>query len=210
MRHGQANSTATNEADYDRLSDLGHQQAAWLGDHLRAHEAPFDLVLTGTLRRQQQTAQAMGEMGAAPQTDARLNEMDYFTLGKALESHHGVPMPAPDEFITHVPQVLEAWHRAEIAGQESFADFETRVTGVLQMATQPGKRVLCVTSGGVIGMIIRHLLDLSLTRMAHVLDPIRNTSVHRIQVQPVGAILAGYNATPHLDAPDRLHAHTRF
>ena len=210
MRHGQANSTATNEADYDRLSDLGHQQAAWLGDHLRAHEAPFDLVLTGTLRRQQQTAQAMGEMGAAPQTDARLNEMDYFTLGKALESHHGVPMPAPDEFITHVPQVLEAWHRAEISGQESFADFETRVTGVLQMATQPGKRVLCVTSGGVIGMIIRHLLDLSLTRMAHVLDPIRNTSVHRIQVQPVGAILAGYNATPHLDAPDRLHAHTRF
>ena len=98
MRHGQANSTATNEADYDRLSDLGHQQAAWLGDHLRAHEAPFDLVLTGTLRRQQQTAQAMGNMGADPQIDARLNEMDYFTLGKALESHQGVPMPAPDEF----------------------------------------------------------------------------------------------------------------
>ena len=210
VRHGQANSTATNEADYDRLSDLGRQQAAWLGDYLRAHEDPFDLVLSGTLKRQKQTAAEMGDMGATPQIDARLNEMDYFTLGKALETERGVPLPEPDQFITHVPQVLEAWHRAEIEGQESFAAFETRISGVLQMATQPGKRVLCVTSGGVIGMMIRHLLDLSLTRMAHVLDPIRNTSIHRIQVQPVGAILAGYNATPHLDAPDRIHAHTRF
>ena len=31
-----------------------------------------------------------------------------------------------------------------------------------------------------------------------------------IDLEPIGAILAGYNATPHLDAPDRLYAHTRF
>ncbi len=36
IRHGQANTGARTEADYDRLSPLGHQQAAWLGDHLRA------------------------------------------------------------------------------------------------------------------------------------------------------------------------------
>ena len=32
VRHGQANSAANDEEGYDRLSDLGHQQAKWLGD----------------------------------------------------------------------------------------------------------------------------------------------------------------------------------
>jgi broad specificity phosphatase PhoE len=210
IRHGQANSAAQDEDGYDRLSDLGRQQSAWLGDHLRAHEPPFDVVLVGTLRRHAQTARALGPMGAAPETDARLNEMDYFNLGRALEDTHGIPMPGPDDFAAHVPQVMEAWHRAEIIGNESFAAFESRVTGVLQAATQPGRRVLCVTSGGVIGMIVRHLLNLDPRRMAHVLLPIRNSSLHRIQVAPHGTILAGFNATPHLDAADRAHARTTY
>ena len=31
IRHGQANSHATTEEDYDRLSPLGHDQARWVG-----------------------------------------------------------------------------------------------------------------------------------------------------------------------------------
>jgi phosphohistidine phosphatase SixA len=58
IRHGQANSAANDEDGYDRLSDLGHQQARWLGDWLRAHEAPFDRVLMGSLRRHRETAEA--------------------------------------------------------------------------------------------------------------------------------------------------------
>jgi phosphohistidine phosphatase SixA len=58
IRHGQANSAANDEAGYDRLSELGHQQARWLGDWLRAHEAPFDRVLMGSLRRHRETAEA--------------------------------------------------------------------------------------------------------------------------------------------------------
>ena len=142
--------------------------------------------------------------------DPRLNEMDYFNLGQALEDVHGVPFPGPDEFAAHVPQVMEAWHRAEIKGVETFASFEERVTSVLQEAAQPGVRVLCVTSGGVIGMIMRHLLDLDPRRMAHVLLPIMNTSVHRVRVIPQGPILAGFNAIPHLDDPDREHARTHY
>ncbi|MCG6901744.1 MAG: histidine phosphatase family protein [Rhodobacter sp.] len=210
VRHGQANSQARNEVDYDRLSDLGRQQAAWLGDHLRAHEAPFDTILTGTLQRQIQTAAAMGDLGARPTTDPRLNEMDYFTLGRALEQSHGVPMPSPDDFVLHAPLVLEAWHRAEIEGCESFASFETRVTGVLAEATQPGRRVLCVTSGGVIGMMMRALLNLDPRRVAHVLTPILNSSLHRVQVTPHGTLLSGFNATPHLDSPERAHARTTY
>lgn len=208
VRHGQANSAATDEESYDRLSDLGHQQARWLGDYLREREATFDKVMSGSLRRHKETAAGLGY--ADPLIDPRLNEMDYFNLGQALQDVHGVPFPGPDEFASHVPQVMEAWHKAEIMGVESFASFEQRVTSVLQEAASPGVRVLCVTSGGVIGMIIRHLLNLDPTRMAHVLLPIMNSSLHRIRVIPQGPILASFNAVPHLDQDDRMHAQTHY
>jgi len=131
IRHGQANSDATNEEDYDRLSALGHQQAQWLGEHLRAHEPTFDRVLMGTLRRHQETAAGIGDLGAQAQVDARLDEMDYFNLGQALESTKGIPFPGPEDFADHVPLVMEAWHNAEIQGRESFANFEARIFGVL-------------------------------------------------------------------------------
>lgn len=208
VRHGQANSGATDEESYDRLSALGHQQAKWLGDYLREREKGFDKVISGSLRRHRETATGIGY--ADPEIDPRLNEMDYFNLGQALEDVHGVPFPGPEEFAAHVPQVMEAWHRAEIQGVETFASFEDRVTSVLQEAAQPGVRVLCVTSGGVIGMIIRHLLDLDPTRMAHVLLPIMNSSLHRVHVIPQGPILASFNAVPHLDHADRAHARTHY
>ena len=208
VRHGQANSGATDEESYDRLSALGHQQARWLGDYLRQKEASFDKIISGSLRRHRETAAGIGY--DEPLIDPRLNEMDYFNLGQALEDVHGVPFPGPDEFAGHVPQVMEAWHKAEIKGVETFASFEDRVTSVLQEAAEPGVRVLCVTSGGVIGMIIRHLLDLNPTRMAHVLLPIMNSSIHRVRVIPQGPILASFNAIPHLDDADRLHARTHY
>jgi broad specificity phosphatase PhoE len=208
VRHGQANSDAKDEASYDRLSDLGHRQAGWLGDWLRDQGEGFDLVLSGSLRRHRETALGMGH--ADPEIDPRLNELDYFNLSRALQDRHGVPMPSGDGFLDHMPQVLEAWHRAEIMGQETFADFEARVAGVLELAAQPGRNVLCVTSGGVIGMVLRHILDLDPRRMAHVLTPIYNTSLHRVQVTRVGNILSGFNAIPHLEAADRAQARTHY
>lgn len=207
VRHGQANSASQDERAYDRLSELGRQQAAWLGEWLRDHERPFDRVLSGTLRRHRQTAEAMGVVA---EEDPRLNEMDYFNLGHALKETQGVPMPGPDTFHQHIVDVMEAWHAAQICGDETFASFESRVIEVMQEAAEPGVRVLCVTSGGVIGMVARHLLGLDPRRMAHILLPIRNSSLHRVHVAPHGTILAGFNATPHLDPPGRAHARTTY
>ncbi|WP_300983042.1 hypothetical protein [Roseicyclus sp.] len=64
--------------------------------------------------------------------------------------------------------------------------------------------------GGVIGMMARHLLDLDIARMSHLLVPIRNCSIHRVMVLPDVQILAGFNATPHLDGPDRSYARTEY
>ncbi len=210
VRHGQANSEARDETGYDKLSPLGHQQAKWLGAWLRAHEAPFDTVLMGSLIRHRETADGIGPVGAAPVVDDRLNELDYFNLAQAHAAHTNQPPPTAETFVTHIQEIMEAWQRAEIQGNESYASFETRVAEVLDLAATPGKRVLCVTSGGVIGMMVRHLLDLDAARMAHLLVPIRNSSLHRVAVLDQATILAGFNATPHLDTPDRLYARTKY
>lgn len=208
VRHGQANSAATTEEDYDRLSDRGHQQAKWLGEWFAAQNEGFDLVLSGSLRRHKETAAGIGF--DTPDIDPRLNEMDYFNLSKALEETKGIPMPDGDGFVHHIEQVMDAWHQAEIQGNESFASFENRVSGVLNEAVQPGRHVLCVTSGGVIAMIMRHLLGLDPKRMAHLAIPIFNSSVHRVHVSPVGPILAGFNAIPHLEHQARAEFRTHY
>jgi len=58
VRHGQASFGAE---DYDNLSELGQKQSARLGDYFRQKGLRFDAVLTGTLRRQVQTYDAIRE-----------------------------------------------------------------------------------------------------------------------------------------------------
>ena len=207
VRHGQANSGATTEEDYDRLSDLGYEQAAWLGDWLRAHDEGFDHVLSGTLTRHRQTVQGMGYTA---DEDARLNELDYYTLSQSLFDVHGEPFPSGETFADHMPKVFAAWKAAEIKGAEPYEKFETRIGELLDEASVSGRRLLCVTSGGVIGMFLRHILDLDLMKMSRVMLPIWNTSIHRLRVREDETILAGFNAIPHLDDPVRAYARTHY
>lgn len=201
IRHGQANSGATTEEDYDRLSGLGHAQARRLGVWLRDHEDPFDQILAGSMRRHRETAEGMD---VAPERfDDRLNEMEYFALARDMEVNHGIRPPASSEdFATHMPQTLAAWEQTTIHGAEPFAAFESRILSALDEATKPGKRVLCVTSGGVIAMVMRAALGLSTDQMAHVLLPIYNSSLHRFRIRPEGTFLLTFNGIPHLEDPD--------
>lgn len=207
VRHGQANSAATTEEDYDRLSDLGKTQADWLGTWMRAHGYDFDHVVSGTLLRHRQT---VAGMGYDADEDARLNELDYYTLSSELNRIKGVPFPTSDSFADHAPVLFAAWKQAEIEGAEPYHAFESRVAELLADAAQPGRRVLCVTSGGVIGMVLRHILDLDIMKMSRVMLPIYNTSIHRLHVRGDETIMAQYNAIPHLELPDRAHARTYY
>ncbi len=207
VRHGQANSHATNEADYDRLSATGHRQAKWLGAWMRAHEYAFDHVVSGTLQRHRET---VAGMGFEADEDPRLNELDYFGLSHALTRVTGEPVPSGEDFADHMPRVFAAWQKAEIEGTEPYHAFEDRVAALIRDAAVPGRRVLCVTSGGVIGMVLRHLLDLDLIKMSRVMLPIWNTSLHRLHVGERETILAGFNAIPHLELPERAEARTYY
>lgn len=205
VRHGQANSHATTEADYDRLSDLGKTQAGWLGDWMRAHAYEFDHVLSGTLQRHRQTVQAMGWEA---EEDARLNEIDYYQLSESLKDVKGEPLPSIGTFASHMPKVFDAWSRAEIEGTETYDGFEARTKTLLEEASVPGRHVLCITSGGVIGMMLRHILDVDISKLAHLMLPIWNSSFHRLHVRDGATYLAGYNAIPHLELPEREYART--
>ena len=208
VRHGQANAQATDDAGYDRLSDLGRQQAGWLGEHMRATNPHFDRVLTGTLNRQADTARAMGYEITAQ--DPRLNELSYFALAHALEDQHGIPAPRDaTEFAIHLPQVIDHWTRDRLDGiPERFSGFAARITEALEEACHTPGRTLIVTSGGVIGMTLRHILGLENGGMAKIMLQIMNSSVHRLEFVHDMLMLGAFNATPHLDLPDRAHART--
>jgi broad specificity phosphatase PhoE len=209
IRHGQANSTAKDEASYDQLSPLGHQQAQWLGEHLKQTKQPHHRLYTGTLRRHAETAEGMNT-GLTPIIDERLNELEYFTLATALETEQGIAMPTePSGFSHHLPRVFAAWKANEIEGApETFAAFESRVSSVIADIAAGDGPALVVTSGGLISMVMRQHLDLDITKMASLALAIMNSSMHRLY--PIGGTWSPvmFNAVPHLEAPDRHHAQT--
>lgn len=208
VRHGQANTHATDEADYDRLSELGRAQATWLGAHLRGTDPHFDRVVTGTLSRQIETARAMGYEVTAQ--DPRLNELTYFALAQAVQTQFGLAAPRDaSEFARHLPEVIEHWAEDRLNGvPETFQSFSTRVSVLLDEISGAHGRVLLVTSGGVIGMVLRHVLRLDNAGMAKVMLQVLNSSLHRVHFVHGQLMLGSFNATPHLDPPDRAHART--
>lgn len=211
IRHGQANSTARDEAGYDRLSPLGHRQAAWLGDYLRANGPSHPRLYCGTLNRHLETVAAMDLPGEVIQ-DARLNELAYFDLSHLMQAQHGVAIPEDREgFVTHLPRVFTTWATGGISGEpETFDAFEARVSEALaEIADGPGA-ALVVTSGGLISMALRQVMRLDTEAMAHLALAIMNTSMHRLFPIGPGLTPVLFNAVPHLDTPDRHFAQTHF
>ncbi|WP_299027487.1 histidine phosphatase family protein [uncultured Sulfitobacter sp.] len=211
IRHGQANSTAKDEVSYDKLSNLGHQQAAWLGDHLRASGAHHTRLYTGTLQRHIETAEGMAT-DLEPVRDARLNELEYFTLAHLLEQQHGIPFPTEQpHFIDHLPTVFQHWKDDKLDGApETYAQFQTRISDALREIAEGTGPALVVTSGGLIAHIFGQQMELSVAATARTAIAIFHTSLH--QLHPIGGHLSPvlFNATPHLDVPARSLSKTNI
>ncbi len=213
VRHGQANTGARDEIEYDRLSPLGHQQSGWLGDHLRQKGDVFARIWTGTLRRHIETADGIAaETTGEIARDERLNELEYFTLSQLLADQHGIILPDNrEDFVRHMPCLFGHWRDGKLEGApESFAHFENRVSDALnEISAMPG-RSLVVTSGGLIGMAMRLTLGLEMAAFCNVCLSIQNTSVSSWLPLEGQLALTQFNALPHLDTPDRLFAQTHI
>ncbi|APE44781.1 phosphoglycerate mutase [Sulfitobacter alexandrii] len=211
IRHGQANSHAKDELSYDKLSPLGHEQAAWLGAYLRQTEAHHTRLYTGTLTRHIETAEGM-DTGLEPVRDPRLNELEYFTLASLLEAQHGIAFPTEQgAFTAHLPSVFQHWQDGMIEeAPETWDNFHSRIEDALrEIAAGPGP-ALVVTSGGLISMAMAQAMGLGIPAMARIALAIMHTSMHRLF--PIGGHWSPvlFNAVPHLDRPDRRSAQTHI
>ena len=226
IRHGQA---SYGEADYDRLSTRGEQQARALGAFL-AMEAPLDSLYTGPLRRQRQTGEfaiagaatlARGNALPAPTIVPELAEYPAFEM---LEQFVPMLVAADAKFaaLTTAPTpallddafrtILARWARGEWTHDavEHVDAFVARVrTGLDRVIRAAGAkaRIAIMTSAGPIGVAVGFALGSDAERMVRTSVVIRNASITELKFrsrefawQPEQLSLFTFNGVGHLPA----------
>lgn len=210
VRHGQASFGAD---DYDVLSPLGERQAAVTGRALAGLlDAPPDVVVSGSLKRQTDTAALLhGAAGwsVTPMTDARWNEMDHLAV---VSAHPLEEVPGSDAWVGGKPdkQQFQQWFELATARwtsgnfdadyAEPFPEFRARAASALEsLATDAGVgTAVVVTSGGPIAALTTDLLRAGLETYTHLTVVVANASLTRIVTGRRGTSLVTFNEHQHL------------
>lgn len=213
IRHGQAGL----RDDYDRLSDLGQHQAALLAGWFANQGIEFNLVISGALRRQQETVAALG---GSPVVDPAWNEFDldavYATVGPQLAAvdeefrlaHAGIVEESKDpahpvhrEWKPCDTKLIEAWVAGRFeADCESWPQFLGRIRNAARaLDLQPAvRRVALVTSATPIGIVTASLFGASERKCLDLAGAQHNSSFTILRRRPSGLALTAFNHTPHL------------
>ncbi len=202
IRHGQASFGAD---DYDVLSDLGRNQARAAGDWLRHMDWVPDRIVTGTLNRQIDTGVEMG-FDAAPERHAGLDEYDFSDLLDARFKGDIPDMVRGDRKVHFrtLRETVFAWQNNEIeTPSETWAQFAARVEAARSFAVDTNaKRVLVVSSGGVIGQMVAASLQAPAAHMMNLNLQIKNAAMTRFMFSGSLFSLNEFNATPHYATPE--------
>ena len=214
IRHGQASFGAD---DYDVLSPVGVRQAEILGEHLKQLGIVFDRCISGSLRRQQHTANAARQcMGNAPALDIddAFNEFDAEAVIRAL-----LPDILPEE--PEAPHILRngAQHRAEfqrlfakliqrwISGEhdkprlQSWQAYIDQVASGLQRILEQAdnkQNIAVFTSGGTITALLRLITGVPAAKAFELNWQIVNTSLSQLKFRGSEVSLASFNSHVHL------------
>jgi len=221
IRHGQAR---YGEADYDRLSARGEDQARALGRHLA--NTRLDAVFVGPLVRQQQTATIACEGADVP----ALTTLDGLAEYPAFEmlAHMMPKLVAEDPRFTALSSsreprlldrafhtVLGKWARDEwqADGVERVGAFVERVRTAFASAiseSASGARIACVTSAGPIGVAVAlafGIADSHPERTIQTSTVVKNASITELRFRSAGfdwkpdqISLVTFNVTSHLPA----------
>ena len=227
IRHGQA---SYGQADYDRLSPRGEEQARALGQFLAS--AKIDTLFVGPLKRQQQTVAFASETaGAALPPAETLPELAEYPAFDLLQ-HFMPKLVAEDPSFATLPSaptreladaafhmILGRWMRDEwqVEGVERVSAFRDRVRAGLDRVlrgAKSGGRVACVTSAGPIGVAVGLTFGCTAERMVRTSLVIRNASITELKFRtsqpgegrswhPEQVSLLTFNQTHHL--PTELH-----
>lgn len=224
VRHAQA-SFATE--DYDRLSQTGYQQAAWLGEYFRESGTNFDRVVSGNMQRHKQTLESMSQaMNNADilnyETSLGFNEYDFAALVEAYGKRY------PDDelyqanlweqgdkkqFFQLLRRVLIAWQQEKISDtpetwKKYLGRIREEIEKLMQTATSASK-VLIMSSGGPISVFTGLVLGALPEKMIDLNLQTRNSAVNHFFFNKDKIDLHEFNAIPHLQYPQRT-AHITY
>lgn len=213
VRHGQA-SFGTD--DYDRLSPLGARQAQLAGEWFRRCGIDLHHAVAGGLKRHIQTAEAFfagyDAEGKARdiERDAAFNEIDQLDILNPTHARSDKPLrdgtasKTFEDFRATYEPAFFRW----LGGQfdHEYADpyhaYDARCRAAMQRLierTAPGESAAVFTSGGTIGMICRHVLELSDKATSELTWVIGNTSVTHLRWERDRFVLKLFNSIAHLE-----------
>ncbi|HVK99136.1 MAG TPA: histidine phosphatase family protein [Dongiaceae bacterium] len=173
IRHGQA---SFGSANYDALSERGHQQARVLGESLVQRGIRFDAAFAGTMQRHTQTAE--GCLGAM-QCDLPLIQLPEFNEYNHEEvfARHRPELEDKEQFAQFLAQsgdphkafqkefekAMLRWRSGDFDDEysESWPAFRARNIAAVDAARRHGAKSIAVfSSGGPISNITGHCLGL--------------------------------------------------
>lgn len=153
VRHGQA---SFGSDDYDVLSELGHRQATIAGQELVRRGARDPLIVSGTLRRQRDTAAAIAAAfgGCSLATDARWNEIDAHGMVDARLGGPGASAGITSlAFQEHLDAHLLEWVGEEHAGWLEFSGGIGSALRELVESLPRGRDAVVATSAAVVAAL---------------------------------------------------------
>lgn len=216
IRHAQASFGAD---DYDQLSELGVRQSRLLGEYFKERGIEFDHLVSGDMRRQQQTLDIVVESLQARRKASRhrhpgFDEYGFEMLFECYEREYRddelVRAVAADRsdrkaYFRLLRRVLTAWYEGRLTGVgETWAEFERRVDEARDMLHEfasTGNRVLVISSGGAISQFIGGILLLSAEKVFDLNLQMRNTGISHFYFNRDKTNLSSFNTVPHLDFP---------
>jgi len=206
IRHGQASMGLEN---YDRLSDLGIEQAKFLSGVFQQRNLNFSRVLSGTIERQRNTA-----LYALPDEKYRSillnkswNEYDHEDILQKYEPRYTDKIQLMQDVMSaanpkeKIQEILEGALTRWITNtgddyKESYENFTIRVSNEMIALTSNLHRdesVAVFTSGGVIAITLKNLLGLSDRKAFELQYYIANASITTLKVNQRGIHLLTFN-----------------
>ncbi len=209
-RHGQASFGA---ADYDVLSETGTRQAIALAEHLAARGVRVDRLVSGSLRRQRDTAAPVAQRtGVEVGVDPRWDEY----AGDDILAHHGhsaarLEHPAGDapamtsrDFQQVLERALGGWIEAGEASPagETWPAFAARTRAALDelgASLASGQTALVITSGGVLGALCAGLIGAPPAAFLALNRVMVNGALTKVVCGGGGTTLVSVNEHAHLE-----------
>jgi len=199
VRHGQASFGTDN---YDRLSSLGHEQAATVGRELARRGTPTPILVSGSLQRQQRTAEIiaheLGLAGSAVITDDRWNEFDAHALVDAKLGSDGASGGLSSQgFQVELDEAMHAWIDGGSPTWRSFSTGALAALATIAERTPKGCEAIVATSAGVTAAVVGQLLGLE----AHGVIALNRVSVNA----SITTVLSGSRGLSLLTFNDHAH-----